>query len=72
MKIINNGGTIMALEDKLENAKDKVVGKAKEVEGSVTGDTAREVEGKAQGLFGKIKDKVEDAVEDVKEKFDKD
>lgn len=46
----------MALDDKLDGLKDEVVGKAKEVEGKVTGDDLRETEGKAQGLLGKAKD----------------
>ena len=46
----------MALEDKIDGAKDQVAGKAKEVEGKVTGDETREVEGKVQGLLGKAKD----------------
>ncbi|MCT0042105.1 CsbD family protein [Weissella confusa] len=61
----------MALEDKIDGAKNKVVGKAKEVEGKVTGDETREAEGKAQGLLGKGKDAADDVVEDIKEKFDK-
>ena len=59
----------MALEDKIDGAKDQVAGKAKEVEGKVTGDETREVEGKVQGLLGKAA--AEDVVEDIKEKFDK-
>lgn len=35
--------------------KDKVAGKLKEVEGKVTGDKARELEGKAQQAKGKVK-----------------
>ncbi|MEX0380615.1 CsbD family protein [Leuconostoc sp. MS02] len=58
----------MTVEEKFDNAKDKVAGKAKEVEGKVTGDKSREVEGKAQGLFGKAKDKLVDATEVVKDK----
>lgn len=61
----------MALDDKLDGLKDEVVGKAKEVEGKVTGDDLRETEGKAQGLLGKAKDAASDVVDDIKEKFDK-
>ncbi|NRN94159.1 CsbD family protein [Lactobacillus helveticus] len=46
----------MSLEDKAKNAKDKVSGKAKEVEGKATGDKTREAQGKAEGLVGKAKD----------------
>ena len=58
----------MSVEEKFDNAKDKVAGKAKEVEGKVTGDKSREAEGKAQSFFGKAKDKVVDATEAVKDK----
>lgn len=37
--------------------KDKIIGKAKEVEGKLTGDKSREVEGKAQQVKGKVKAK---------------
>ena len=37
--------------------KDKIIGKAKEVEGKLTGDKSREVEGKAQKTKGKVKAK---------------
>lgn len=60
----------MSVEEKFDNAKDKVAGKAKEVEGKVTGDKAREAEGKAQGLFADVKDKAEEAVDAVKDGFD--
>jgi hypothetical protein len=36
----------MSVEDKFDNAQDKVAGKAKEVEGKVTGDKSREAQGK--------------------------
>ena len=36
--------------------KDKVIGKVKEVEGKITGDKSREVQGKAQQAKGKVKD----------------
>ena len=58
----------MSVEEKFDNAKDKVAGKAKEVEGKVTGDKAREAEGEAQGLFADVKDKLSDAAEAVKDK----
>ncbi|MGO2980602.1 MAG: CsbD family protein, partial [Leuconostoc mesenteroides] len=35
----------MSVEDKFDNAQDKVAGKAKEVEGKVTGDKSREAQG---------------------------
>jgi uncharacterized protein YjbJ (UPF0337 family) len=48
--------------------KDRIEGKAKELEGKVTGDESREAEGRAQGKWGKAKDKADDAWEDVKDK----
>jgi len=47
---------------------DRIEGKAKEVEGKVTGDESREAEGRAQGTWGEIKDKADDAWEDAKDK----
>ena len=49
--------------------KDKIIGKAKEVEGKLTGDKSREVEGKAQKTKGKVKakaKKVKDDIETIK------
>ncbi len=54
-----------------KNLKDKVAGKAKEVEGKGTGDKVREVEGKAQNAAGKVGDKAKEAAGKVKDKFDK-
>jgi uncharacterized protein YjbJ (UPF0337 family) len=55
-------------EEEAVMEKDRVEGKAKELEGKVTGDESREAEGRAQGKWGKTKDKVDDAWEDVKDK----
>ncbi len=60
----------MSVEEKFDSAKDQVAGKAKEVEGKVTGDKTREAEGKAQGVLGKVKETFSDAKEEVKEKFE--
>ena len=38
--------------------KDKLAGKFKEVEGKLTGDKAREAQGKAQQAKGKVKGKI--------------
>lgn len=38
------------------------------VEGKITGDKARELEGKAQGAKGKATDKVNKLIDDVKDK----
>ena len=48
--------------------KDRIEGKAKEIEGKVTGDESREAEGRAQDKWGKTKEKADDAWEDVKDK----
>ena len=45
--------------------KDKVAGKFKEVEGKVTGDKARELEGKAQQAKGKVNSKATKVKEDL-------
>lgn len=45
--------------------KDKIIGKAKEVEGKLTGDKSREVEGKAQKTKGKVKAKVKQVKDDI-------
>ena len=42
----------MSLDGKVDSTKDKISGKAKEVEGKVTGDKARETQGKAEGILG--------------------
>lgn len=47
---------------------DRIEGKLKETEGSLTGDEAREAQGKAQGAWGKTKDKADDAWDEAKEK----
>ncbi|WP_262316592.1 CsbD family protein [Lacticaseibacillus parakribbianus] len=67
----------MSLDDKLDSVKDQVTGKAKEVEGKVTGDKLRESQGKAESLGGKLKgkvadakDKLEDAGEAAKDKVE--
>ncbi|KRL99427.1 CsbD family protein [Liquorilactobacillus satsumensis] len=56
----------MSSEDKFENAKDKVTGKAKEVGGKVTGDKELESEGKVQSTLGKAKDTFDDAKDAAK------
>ena len=61
----------MTVEEKFDNAKDKIAGKAKEVEGKVTGDKQRELQGKTQNIFGKAKDAVTD-IKDAAEEAVKD
>ena len=60
----------MSVEEKFDSAKDKVAGKAKEVEGKLTGDKEREAEGKAQGVLGKVKETFSDVKEAVKDTLD--
>lgn len=48
--------------------KDKIIGKAKEVEGKITDDKLREAEGKAQQAKGKLKDKATKVKKDIQEK----
>lgn len=50
--------------------KDKIIGKAKEVEGKITGDKSREAEGKAQKTKGKIKAKAK--AKEVKDDIESD
>ena len=45
--------------------KDKIIGKAKEVEGKLTGDKSREVEGKAQKTKGKVNAKAKQVKDDI-------
>jgi uncharacterized protein YjbJ (UPF0337 family) len=45
--------------------KDKVTGKLKETEGKVTGDKDRELQGKTEKDWGKVKDKARDAKDEV-------
>lgn len=54
--------------------KDKIIGKAKEVEGRLTGDKSHEVEGKAQQVKGKVKAKAKKVKEDIEDnqKIDED
>ena len=55
----------MGLGDKFENAKDDLVGKAKEAEGKLTDDESREAEGKADQSKADLKR----AGENVKDAF---
>lgn len=55
----------MGLSDKLENAKDKVTGKAKEAAGDAQGNEDLKAEGKAQEAKGNLKS----AGENVKDTF---
>lgn len=54
----------MGNDDKVENAMDSLKGKAKEFEGKVTGDEAREAQGKGEQAKSDLKqagEKVKDA-----------
>lgn len=56
----------MSADEKFENAKDKVSGKAKEGFGKATGDKETEAEGHAQQGKAEAKDKLEDARDTAK------
>jgi len=53
------------LKDKLENAKDKFMGEAKEAAGKATGNEETELRGKLQSKKANLKDKFEDAKEKI-------
>lgn len=59
------------LEGRVNDAKDKVVGTGKEVQGKVTDDKGKELEGKAQSAFGDAKEKARDAGDDIKDGAEK-
>jgi uncharacterized protein YjbJ (UPF0337 family) len=46
---------------------DRIEGKAKKVEGKVTGDESREAEGRVQEKFSDVKESVGDKWEDLKD-----
>ncbi|GAA1388540.1 CsbD family protein [Luteococcus peritonei] len=63
----------MGIGDKFENAKDQVVGKAKEAAGDATDNERLQTEGAAQQFDGEVgqkvegaKDRVGDAIDDLK------
>ena len=60
------GVTIMALEDKLNQAK----GALKENAGKLTGDKQLEAEGAVENTVAKVKDAAEGVVEDIKKTAD--
>jgi len=57
------------LKDKLENAKDKVLGKTKEVVGNVTGSEETELKGKLQTQKAELKEKFDDGKEKIAKKI---
>ena len=57
------------LKNKIENTKDKVIGKTKEGVGRVTGSQETELEGKLQYQKGDLKDKVNNNKENIAEKI---
>ena len=50
---------------------DKLKGKAKQVEGSITGDRSRQAEGLVDEKKGDLKGKFEEVKQDIKDKFRK-
>ena len=64
----------MGLDDKLENAKDRATGRAKEAAGAATDDERLRDEGRAQQMESDVKDageKVKDAAGKVGDAFDR-
>ena len=57
------------LQNKFENAKDKVIGKTKEAVGRATGSEETELEGKLQSKKGDLKEKFDDAKEKIAKKI---
>jgi uncharacterized protein YjbJ (UPF0337 family) len=57
------------LKDKFENAKDKVIGKAKEAVGKSTGSQETELKGKLQYQTAELKEKVDQTKEKIAEKI---
>ena len=57
------------LKDKFENAKDKVMGKAKESVGKATGSEETELKGKLQGKKADLKGKFDDTKEKIAKKI---
>lgn len=57
------------LKNKIENTKDKVIGKAKEGVGRATGSQETELKGKLQYRKGDLNDKVDNNKEKIAEKI---
>ena len=57
------------LNNKVENAKDKVIGKTKESAGRATGSQEMELKGKLQYQKGDLKEKVDNTKEKITEKY---
>ena len=53
------------LDNKFQNAKDKVMGKTKEAMGKATGDEETELRGKLQSKKADLKDKFDDTKEKI-------
>lgn len=58
------------LEKRANDAKDKVVGEAKEAYGKAADDKSKELEGKAQSFGADVKEKARDLGDDIKEGFE--
>ena len=56
------------LKDKLENTKDKVMGKTKEAVGNATGNEETELKGKLQYQKADLKEKFDDGKENIAKK----
>jgi len=58
-------------DDEMGEIIDKLKGKAKQVEGDITGDRERHAEGRMDETKGKVKGKFEEVKQDIKDKFRK-
>ncbi|GCD13217.1 CsbD family protein [Clostridium tagluense] len=60
---------MLNLNNKVENAKDKVIGKTKESVGRATGSQEMELKGKLQYQKGDLKEKLDRTKEKITEKY---
>jgi len=60
---------MLNLNNKVENAKDKVIGKTKESVGRATGSQEMELKGRLQYQKGDLKEKVDRTKEKITEKY---
>ena len=56
------------MTDKLKHLQNQASGKAKELEGKLTGDKLREMQGQAQEALGKAQDQVADWRDELKDR----
>lgn len=61
----------MNVANKLDRAKGKLSGSAKELEGKLTGDKLRETQGKAEKILSQTKEKIDESSEQIQKKVSK-